>query len=244
MQKQDVNFLFNGSCLQLLENDTSKFSPFGLYEILHATPRVQELMKLTWNDLLQFPLEESFLHEDNRIPSHELNTSHILRAYKLAQNGEEVFLKIVETTTRHTLSSQSLVMQEATWAQLFSEEGVGPKFKGVFITSNDSHGIAYQYVLGKHFHILPRFSRYYHTNFSNIIAYISEYTLRDAQKIREVVERQKIAPDDMQVRITPEGRLFVIDTALFTSVMVQNGLEDYSLREIDLFIEEVKHYLE
>lgn len=109
-------------------------------------------------------------------------------------------------TQSRTLSD---VENEVRFFKVFSEAGFAPEVRGV--TTIDGHyAVVTDFVRGVHFD--PK-DRQLPANF-----FISRFGVDDMRKIKSFCLEKQIDPIDIQFRVTPEGRVFIIDPELFTFV--------------------------
>lgn len=119
--------------------------------------------------------------------------------------SESVFIKVSFAKTNTTMGYK-MFEKEAQWSKWMSDLGIGPKFKGI-VKLEDGYSIVTENFPGAHIDELSAFA--------SQSGAINENTVRDLERIRATFAANKILPMDFHFRMSPEGRVVVIDPAFY-----------------------------
>lgn len=151
---------------------------------------------------------------------------------------EQVFIKVSKAAAGGSSMNSQYVRREAAWLRYLNENGFGPRFHGMTEVGG-KRAIVTEFIEGVHFgtdagHLhLPA-----GTN-------VTQETIDDLIRIKRFCIEKGILPGDPQFRLTPNGRLVVIDPEHFSYVgpdVIQHFSKDIS-RDFDALEAELKSHL-
>lgn len=162
-----------------------------------------------------------------RAPEEEILGDNHLKIYYGALHGRDVFLK-VSFAKQGSGPIFEKFAKEAHWVRRLSDLGIGPKYRGV-VKTPEGFAVVTDLVRGSHVGH-PR-------DLEAHLSWVNDITRSDLKKIREFIKKEGIMPLDFQMRISPDGHLWVIDPAFF----LQKG-EDVPTSFSKTGIEQVEKY--
>lgn len=162
-----------------------------------------------------------------RAPEEEILGDNHAKIYYAALEGQEVFLK-VSFARQASGPIYEKFAKEAHWVRRLSDLGIGPRYRGV-VNTPDGFAVVTDLVRGGHISHPRDLEKY--------LSWVNDQTKNDLKKIREFIKKEGIMPLDFQMRISPDGHLWVIDPGFF----LQKG-QDVPINFSRTGIEQVEKY--
>jgi hypothetical protein len=223
------NFSFSSS-LELVQDCRSLLSSFSREEltlfrysalyghkIVFARQKLKEFKpyRSLEEALSAMPFDSSKFFDIQSLSGDGVGFLHLFSA-KVGAPSDKVFVKIPNVTnplspsfslgTRNSVD----VLNEINWARYLSSIGMGPRFYGVYESSDGRVALVYDFFEGEHFSRSKTFA------FHNPRA--KEKALQTLREMREVFSALSVDVHDLQFRIDQAGNVKIIDAEFFDIV--------------------------